>query len=142
MARILSIDYGKKRTGIAVTDPLQMIANGLTTVDTAQLFDFIADYLSKEQVERIVVGYPKQANGEDSENMKRITPFVNRLRKILPDIPVEFYDERFTSVMAQRVIIESGVKKKERRENKGLVDQVSATIILQDYMEYKRGLLL
>ena len=88
MARILSIDYGKKRTGIAVTDPLQMIANGLTTVDTAQLFDFIADYLSKEQVERIVVGYPKQVNGEDSENMKRITPFVNRLRKLYPTITI------------------------------------------------------
>lgn len=142
MGRIMAIDYGKKRTGIAVTDPLQLIANGLTTVSTPTLFDFIMEYTSKEEVERIVVGLPKQPNGEDSENMKRITPFVNRLRKILPDIPVEFYDERFTSVMAQRVIIESGVKKKERRENKGLVDQVSATIILQDYMEYKRGLLL
>jgi putative Holliday junction resolvase len=134
MARIMSIDYGKKRTGIAVTDPLQMIANGLTTVDTPQLFDFIADYLTKEQVERIVVGYPKQTNGEDSENMKRITPFVNRLRKLYPQITVELYDERFTSVLAHRAIIESGIGRKARQD-KALVDKISATIILQDYME-------
>ncbi len=130
----MSIDYGKKRTGIAVTDPLQMIANGLTTVDTPQLFDFIADYLTKEQVERIVVGYPKQTNGEDSENMKRITPFVNRLRKLYPQITVELYDERFTSVLAHRAIIESGISRKARQD-KALVDKISATIILQDYME-------
>ncbi|MBQ7686817.1 MAG: Holliday junction resolvase RuvX [Bacteroidaceae bacterium] len=136
MARIMSIDYGQKRTGIAVSDPLQMIANGLTTVDTAQLLDFIADYLSKEQVERIVVGYPKQTNGEDSENMKRITPFVNRLRKLYPTITVELYDERFTSVLAHRAIIESGIGRKSRQD-KALVDKISATIILQDYMERK-----
>ena len=132
----MSIDYGQKRTGIAVSDPLQMIANGLTTVDTAQLLDFIADYLSKEQVERIVVGYPKQTNGEDSENMKRITPFVNRLRKLYPTITVELYDERFTSVLAHRAIIESGIGRKSRQD-KALVDKISATIILQDYMERK-----
>lgn len=137
MARILSIDYGKKRTGIAVSDPLQMIANGLTTVDTEQLFDFIADYLSKEQVERIVVGYPKQTNGEDSENMKRITPFVNRLRKLYPNITIELYDERFTSVLAHRAIIESGISRKARQD-KALVDKISATIILQDYMEKQK----
>lgn len=133
MARIMSIDYGQKRTGIAVSDPLQMIANGLTTVDTVQLLDFIADYLSKEQVERIVVGYPKQANGEDSENMKRITPFVNRLRKLYPSITIELYDERFTSVLAHRAMIESGISRKARQD-KALVDKISATIILQDYM--------
>ena len=133
MARIMSIDYGQKRTGIAVSDPLQMIANGLTTVDTVQLLDFIADYLSKEQVERIVVGYPKQANGEDSENMKRITPFVNRLRKLYPNITIELYDERFTSVLAHRAMIESGISRKARQD-KALVDKISATIILQDYM--------
>jgi putative Holliday junction resolvase len=133
MARIMSIDYGKKRTGIAVTDPLQMIANGLTTVDTPQLFDFIADYLTKEPVERIVIGYPKQTNGKDSENMKRITPFVNRLRKLYPQITVELYDERFTSVLAHRAIIESGISRKARQD-KALVDKISATIILQDYM--------
>lgn len=136
----MSIDYGQKRTGIAVSDPLQMIANGLTTVDTAQLLDFIADYLSKEQVERIVVGYPKQTNGEDSENMKRITPFVNRLRKLYPTITVELYDERFTSVLAHRAIIESGIGRKARQD-KALVDKISATIILQDYMERKTHLL-
>ncbi|MBO4451909.1 MAG: Holliday junction resolvase RuvX [Bacteroidaceae bacterium] len=136
MARIMSIDYGQKRTGIAVSDPLQMIANGLTTVNTPQLLDFIADYLSKEQVERIVVGYPKQTNGEESENMKRITPFVNRLRKLYPDITVELYDERFTSVLAHRAIIESGISRKARQD-KALVDKISATIILQDYLESK-----
>jgi len=134
MARIMSIDYGQKRTGIAVSDPLQMIANGLTTIDTVHLLDFIADYLSHEQVERIVVGYPKQTNGEDSENMKRITPFVNRLRKLYPTITVELYDERFTSVLALRAIIESGISRKARQD-KALVDKISATIILQDYME-------
>lgn len=139
MARIMSIDYGKKRTGIAVTDPLQMIANGLTTVDTPQLFDFIADYLTKESVEQIVVGYPKQTNGEDSENMKRITPFVNRLRKLYPQIQVELYDERFTSVLAHRAIIESGISRKARQD-KALVDKISATIILQDYLESKKTL--
>lgn len=139
MARILSIDYGKKRTGIAVTDPLQMIANGLTTVDTVQLFDFIADYLAKESVEGIVVGYPKQTNGEDSENMKRITPFVNRLRKLYPQITVELYDERFTSVLAHRAIIESGISRKARQD-KALVDKISATIILQGYLESKKTL--
>ncbi len=134
MSRILAIDYGKKRTGIAVSDPLQLIANGLTTVDTAALPDFIASYLAQEDVERIVVGLPKQMNGEDSENMKRITPFVNRLRKLYPTLPVELYDERFTSVLAHRAILSSGIGKKARRENKGLVDQVSATIILEDYL--------
>lgn len=138
MGRILAIDYGKKRTGIAVTDPLQMIANGLTTVETSRLIDFLNDYLQHEQVECIVVGQPKQTNGEDSENMKRITPFFNRIRKLYPDIRIEYYDERFTSVLAHRTIIDCGVKKKTRRENKGLVDQISATIILEDFMESTR----
>ena len=134
MGRLLAIDYGKKRTGIAVTDILQIIANGLCTVETPKLLDFLSDYLSKESVERIIVGQPKQTNGEDSENMKRITPFVNRLRKLYPSIPIVFYDERFTSVLAHQAILESGIGKKERRENKGLVDKISATIILEDYM--------
>ena len=138
MGRILAIDYGKKRTGIAVTDPLQMIANGLTTVETSHLYEFLQDYLQREQVECIVMGLPKQTNGEDSENMKRITPFFNRLRKLYPDIRMEYFDERFTSVLAHRAILESGVKKKTRRENKGLVDQISATIILEDYMESRK----
>ncbi len=138
MPRILSIDYGKKRTGIAVTDPLQLIAGGLATVDTPQLFDFLEDYLSREDVECIVVGQPRQTNGEDSENMKRVTPFVNRLRKLHPELRVEYYDERFTSVLAHRAIIDSGVGRKTRRD-KALVDKVSATIILQDYLESRKA---
>lgn len=137
MARLLSIDYGKKRTGIAVSDPLQIIANGLTTVETTRLFDFLADYLQKEEVSCIVVGLPRQMNNEPSENMKRIEPFVNRLRKLYPDIPIEYFDERFSSKMAQQTMIDGGVKKKGR-QNKALVDEISATIILQGYMESKR----
>lgn len=137
VARILAIDYGKKRTGLAVTDELQIIANGLTTVPTAELVDFLLGYVKKEPVERIVVGLPKQMNNEPSENMCRITPFVNRLRKLLPDIPVEFHDERFTSVLAHRAILDSGIGKMARR-NKELVDEISATIILQSYMESRR----
>ncbi len=137
MSRILAIDYGKKRTGIAVTDILQIIANGLTTVPTTELTDFLMNYLEKEPVERIIVGYPKQMNNEDSENMKRITPFVNMLRKKLPHIPVEMVDERFTSVLAHQAMIDGGLKKKAR-QNKALVDEISATIILQSYLESKK----
>ena len=136
MARILAIDYGKRRTGLAVTDELQLIAGGLTTVDTKVLIDYILDYIKREPVERVVVGLPKQMNNELSENMVRIEPFVNRLRKMV-DIPVEYYDERFTSVLAQRAILASG-KGKMARRNKELVDEISATIILQSYMESKR----
>ena len=135
--RILAIDYGKKRTGIAVTDPLQLIANGLTTVATTDLERFVLDYVGREGVERIIVGQPRQMNGEDSENMRRITPFVNRLRKLLPETPVELFDERFTSVMAHQTMLESGIGRKAR-QNKALVDEISATIILQGWMESKR----
>lgn len=138
MARLLAIDYGKKRTGLAVSDEMQIIAGGLTTVPTTGLLDFILDYVKCEPVERIVVGLPKQMNNEPSENMRRVEPFVNRLRKLLPDIPVDYHDERFTSVLAQRTIIEAGIKKMARR-NKELVDEVSATIILQSYMESRRN---
>lgn len=134
MARILAIDYGKKRTGLAVTDELQLIANGLTTVATVELEKYILDYVKREPVERIVVGLPKQMNNQPSENMGRITPFVNRLRKLLPTIPVEYYDERFTSVLAHQAILASGIGKMARRD-KALVDEISATIILQSYME-------
>ena len=134
MSRILAIDYGQKRTGLAVTDPLQIIANGLTTVPTAQLEAFITDYVKREKVERIVVGLPRQNSGEYSENMRRITPFVNRLKKVLPNIPVEMVDERFTSVLAHRAMLDAGLKKKDR-QNKALVDEISACIILQSYME-------
>lgn len=134
MGRILAIDYGKKRTGIAVTDPLKIIANGLTTVETKSLLDFLVDYVKKEEVERIVIGLPKQSNGKPSENEARVRSFTGQLAKALPDMPLVFYDERYTSVLAQRAIIEGGVKKKTRQENKGLVDAVSAVIILQDYL--------
>ena len=134
MGRVLSIDYGKKRTGLAVTDPLQLIANGLTTVATSELFDYVISYVKKEQVERIVVGHPRQADGTDSENMRRVEPFVNRLRKALPDIPIEFFDERFTSVLAHKAMIDGGLRKKAR-QNMALVDEISATIILQGWME-------
>mgnify|MGYP003532277238 CR=1 FL=1 len=137
MSRILAIDYGKKRTGIAVTDILQIIANGLTTVPTTELMDFILKYVEKEPVERIVVGYPKQMNNEDSENMKRIVPFVNHLKKKLPHIPVEWVDERFTSVLAHQAMLDGGLRKKAR-QNKALVDEISATIILQSYLESKK----
>lgn len=136
MARILAIDYGKRRTGLAVTDELQLIAGGLTTVDTKVLMDYILDYMRREPVERIVVGLPKQMNNTLSENMVRIEPFVNRLRKLV-DVPVEYYDERFTSVLAHRAMLDSGIGKMARR-NKELVDEISATIILQSYMESKR----
>ena len=137
MGRILAIDYGKKRTGIAVTDILQIIANGLTTVATSELMDFLLKYIEKEPVERIIVGHPKQMNNEDSENMKRIVPFVNQLKKKLPQIPVEMIDERFTSVLAHQAMLDGGLKKKAR-QNKALVDEISATIILQSYLESKK----
>lgn len=137
MTRILSIDYGKKRTGLAVTDPMQIIAGGLATVATSELLDYLQSYLAHEQVERIIIGEPKQADGSPSENMKRITPFVNRWRKLHPDIPIEFYDERFTSVLAHRAMIDGGLHKKVR-QNKALVDEISATIILQSYLESVR----
>lgn len=137
MSRIVAIDYGKKRTGIAVSDMLQLIANGLTTVPTHELFDFLMDYVKREPVERIIVGLPKQMNYQPSENMKRITPFVNRLQKALPNMPIEFVDERFTSVLAHQAMLYGGLKKKDR-QNKALIDEISATIILQSYLESKR----
>lgn len=138
MARILSIDYGRKRTGLAVTDPLQIIANGLTTVATSDLERFLLDYVKKEDVERIVIGLPKQMNGEMSESWKYIEPFINRLKKVLPKLPIELEDERFTSVLAHQAILQSGVGKQRRREDKGMVDEISATIILQSYLEHRR----
>ena len=137
MSRILAIDYGRKRTGIAVTDPMQIIANGLTTVSTHQLMDFLLNYIKQEPVERIIIGHPKQMNNEDSENMKSIIPFMNRLKKLLPDMPVELVDERFTSVLAHQAMLAGGLKKKDR-QNKALVDEISATIILQSYLESKK----
>ena len=137
MARILSIDYGQKRTGIAVTDPLQIIANGVTTVPSEQIIDFLRTYLQTEQVETIVVGLPKQMNNEPSENMRRIKPFVQKLKATFPDIPIVYFDERFTSTLAHRTMLEGGMKKKER-QNKAKVDEISAVIILQGYLESKK----
>jgi putative Holliday junction resolvase len=137
VARIVSIDYGKRRTGIAVTDPLQIIANGLATVSTSQLYQFLVDYMSKESVERIVIGKPMQPNGQPSENLARVQQFVARWKKAQPDVPIEYVDERFTSVLAHRAMIDGGLRKKARQD-KALVDEISATIILQSYMEGRR----
>lgn len=135
MGRILALDYGRKRTGIAVTDPLQLIAGGLTTVRSCDLLAFLLDYTSKEDVELIIIGLPRQMNGEASESMKYITPFVGQLKSKIK-IPVEFVDERFTSVLAHKAMLEGGLKKSDR-QNKALVDEISATIILQSYLESK-----
>lgn len=133
MARILAIDYGKKRTGIAITDDLQLIASGLTTVDTNTLFTFLTTYFLTENVELILVGEPKQMNNTPSESEVLIKPFVENLKKQYPNIPVKRVDERFTSKMAFQTMIDSGLKKKQR-QNKALVDEISATIILQSYL--------
>ncbi|MBQ4002796.1 MAG: Holliday junction resolvase RuvX [Bacteroidaceae bacterium] len=137
MGRVLSIDYGVRRTGLAVTDPLQLIAGGLTTVETPRLMAFLQDYVRREPVERFVVGLPKQTNGRDSDNLPRVRSFVGQLKKKFPDVPVEMWDERYTSVMAHRTMLESGIGRMARR-NKALVDEISATIILQGWMEAQR----
>ncbi len=134
MGRILGIDFGRKRTGVAVTDPLKIIANGLETVPTHTLMQYIKDYVAKEDVELIVIGLPRQMNGDPSESMRYITPFVNRLKKELPQMPVTMYDERFTSTIAHRAMIDGGMKKSDRRD-KGRVDAIAATIILTDYLQ-------
>lgn len=138
MARIVAIDYGEKRTGLAASDPMQIIANGITTVDTKkELLPFLKEYISKEEVETIVVGFPKTLRNEPAIVTALITPFVEKLRRTYPKIEVVCYDERFTSKMAFQTMIDSGISKKARR-NKALIDQISATIILQNYMESKR----
>lgn len=134
MGRLLAIDYGTKRTGLAVTDPLKIIATGLTTVPTHTLLTYLKEYFTKEAVEYVIIGMPKQMNNEFSENMKHIELFVKKFCAQFPSTPIEYYDERFTSVIAQRSMIESGMKKKNR-QNKATIDEISATIILQDYME-------
>jgi putative Holliday junction resolvase len=136
MPRILAIDYGEVRTGIAVTDELQIIASGLITVKTDDLIKFLIDYTNKEQVELFVVGLPKQMNNSESQSEKHIIIFLINLEKSLPKIPVIRIDERFTSKIAFQTMIDSGLKKKQRR-NKGLVDEISATIILQSYLYSK-----
>ena len=134
MGRIIGIDFGRKRTGIAVTDPLKIVANGLTTVPSHTVVDFLVKYIEMENVEKIVVGLPKQLNGQPSESMQYITPFLNRLKKVLPQIPVVMYDERFTSTLAHKAMLDGGMKKKDR-QNKEIVDTIAATIILNDYLQ-------
>lgn len=137
VARILSIDYGTKRTGLAVSDPLQIIATGLDTVSTKDVFDYLKDYIGREEVETIVVGDPKYPDGNPAQIAHLVVGFVRKLREMFPDIPVEMMDERYTSEEAKQIILQSGAKKKKRRE-KGLVDKISAVLILQDYMEEQR----
>ncbi|QTD37465.1 Holliday junction resolvase RuvX [Polaribacter batillariae] len=136
MSRILAIDFGKKRTGIAVTDEMQIIASGLTTVDTSELIPFLKNYIQKEKVSLFLVGEPKQMNNSESESEALILPFLKKLKQQIPSIPVTRVDERFTSKMAFQTIIDSGMKKKQRK-NKALVDKISATIILQSYLYSK-----
>ncbi|HCY96995.1 Holliday junction resolvase RuvX [uncultured Polaribacter sp.] len=133
MARILAIDFGEKRTGIAVTDELQIIASGLTTVNTTELLFFLKEYNSQEKVELILIGHPKQMDNSNSESEALILPFIQKLEKLLPQIPMKRVDERFTSKMAFQTMIDGGMKKKQRR-NKAMVDEISATIILQSYL--------
>jgi len=136
LGRILAIDYGVKRTGIAITDELQIIASGLTTVNTKKIFSFLMEYIKNENVELFVVGEPKQLNNKESESAKFINPFVEKLALTFPKIPIKRVDERFTSKMAFQSMIDSGLKKKQR-QNKALIDEVSATIILQSYLSNK-----
>lgn len=136
LARILALDYGEKRTGIAITDELQIIASGLATIDTKKIFSFLTDYLINENVELFIVGEPKQLNSTESESEQFIKPFIEKLSQTFPKIPVRRIDERFTSKMAFQSMIESGLKRKQRK-NKSLIDEISATLILQSYLYNK-----
>ncbi len=136
MGRIVALDVGQKRTGIAVTDPMQVIATGLCTQPTHEVVNFLKEYLATNEVELLVVGEPKTVHGVPSESMQFITPLLKHIERIFPELPIQMHDERFTSRMAQRAILESGAKKKQRQD-KGLVDKVSATIILQSFLEMR-----
>lgn len=137
MPRVLAIDYGKKRTGIAITDEMQIIASGLTTIPSETAIAFLKDYFSKEKVERVLIGEPKQMDYTPSESTEIIEAFVEEFKKSFPDLPIERVDERFTSKMAFQTMIDSGLKKKQR-QNKALIDEISATIMLQDYLSKKK----
>ncbi len=139
MARILGIDCGRRRTGLAVTDPLKIVAGAIGTFPSHSVLQFIKDYVAREEVELFVVGMPTQLNGEPSESMRYITPFVNSLRKQLPHIPVVMYDERFTSAIAHQAMLDGGMKKSDRRD-KGRVDSIAATIILNDFLNSRNNL--
>lgn len=136
MGRLLAIDYGRRRCGIAVTDPMRIVGTGLTTVATAQLETFLRDYMSRETVDEIVVGLPRTLQGTPSESMRYIAPALGRLRRLFPQTPVVMFDERFTSVIAHRSMLESGMKKMQRRD-KAAVDTMAAAIILNDYLQSK-----
>lgn len=137
MARIMAIDYGRKRCGVAVTDALQIVANGLATVRACDLLRFVKEYVAREPVERIVVGEPRQLNNQPSESMRYIKPFVAQLRKALPDVPVTMYDERFTSAIAHQALIDGGAKR-STRQDKALIDTMAATIILNNYLDSRK----
>ncbi len=136
MARVLALDYGTKRTGVAVTDELQIIASGLTTVATATIFTFLKEYFEKEKVEKVIIGEPKQMDGTPSQSAEAIAKFIVKFQQEFPQMPLVKIDERFTSKMAFQTMIDSGLKKKQR-QNKGLIDEISAVILLQDYLKYK-----
>lgn len=142
MGRILAIDYGSKRTGIAVSDLLQLIASPLETVPTAQLMDFVAKYIATEPVDEIVIGMPKKLNNEDTDTTFMVKGFIKAFRKRFPNMPLYEVDERFTSVMAMQSMIAAGSKRKDRLEKQGNLDKVSAAIILQSYMELKKNNIL
>ncbi len=137
MGRLLAIDYGRKRCGIAVTDSLRIVATALETIPTHTLVDFIKKYITTESVDMIVVGQPRDMHGDPSESMNYITPGINRLKKAIPEIKIVFFDERFTSVLAHRGMIDSGMKKMQRRD-KATVDKMAATIILNDFLQSKQ----
>ena len=137
MGRILAIDFGRKRTGLAVTDPFRITANPLITIPTHTLEAWLMDYLAKEQVDEVVIGHPRQLNGEDSESMQYIQPFINRFRKVFPHVPLKKYDERFTSVIAHQAMIAGGMKK-SKRQDKAVVDKLAACIILEGYLDSLR----
>jgi len=138
MGRIIAIDFGAKRIGLAETDPLQIIASALDTVDNKEIFNYLTDYLKREEVDEIVVGEPKQLDDTPSESEASIIPFIEKLKVLFPNIEIKRFDERFTSKMAFQTMIDSGIGKKARR-NKGLIDKISATIILQSYLDSKES---
>ena len=136
MGRLLAIDYGRKRTGLAVTDVLRITANPLLTIETKDLMNWLMDYFAKEQVDEVVIGHPTQMNGEESESMNYIRPFMGNFKKQFPNKPITMYDERFTSVLAHRAMLAGGMKKKDRQD-KAVVDKIAACIILEDYLQSK-----
>ena len=137
MGRILAIDYGRKRTGLAVTDMLRITANPLLTIETNQLMNWLSDYFAREQVDEVVIGYPTQMNGQESESMNYIRPFMGNFRKQFPDKPITMYDERFTSVLAHQAMLAGGMKRKDRQD-KAVVDKIAACIILEGYLDSLR----